>query len=226
MRLSNIITDLYEQANPTDAKFWEIVKNARWTSDHNYERIKYQWMRELSPPQAEGLRRKFNKFQSRLDNKLTDIVHGVGDDSFSDVVAHIIGMGKQAYGAAMKDPSLAQRLIDANEYVENFGYAFPDKDDYNLIEPKYLIKQATGYLEELSDLTSNRSAIRSQQEADILRDMIKRLRAAESGDFKKAIQDWDGSKYKHWGKIVDNTDHDVLYGPPNLMDELKAFLKR
>ena len=226
MRLSNIITDLHEQANPSDEGFWEIVKNARWTSDHNYDRIKYQWMRTMTLPQAEGLRRKFDKFRSRLDNKITDKVHGVGDDSFSDVIAHIIGMGKHAYDLVMKDPSLAQRLIDAHEYVENFGYAFPDKDDYNLIEPKYLIKQATGYLEELSELTSNRSAIKSQEDAETLRDMIKRLRAAESGDFKKATQGWDRSKYKHWGKIVDNTDHDVLYGPPNLIDELKAFLKR
>jgi len=223
MRLSHIITDLHEQANPTNEKFWETVKKAKWTSDHNYDRIKYQWMRELTPSQIEGLRRKFDKFRARLDNKITSVVHGVGDDSFSDVLAHIIGMGKEAYDAVMKDPSLAQQLIDDNKYRESFSYAFPYKDDYHLIDPQYLISRATSYLEDLSELTS---AITSQRDAETLRDMIKRLRIAETGDFKKATQGWDGSK--RWGELVRNTrEHiSVMQGPSYLMDELEAFLKR
>jgi len=203
MRLSNIITDLHEQANPSDEGFWEIVKNARWTSDHNYDRIKYQWMRTMTLPQVEGLQRKFQKFAAKLDNKITDVVHGVSDDGLSDLVAHIIGMGKQSYNAVMKDPHLAQRLIDNHNYVESFAYAFPYKDDYDLIDPQHLIKQATGYLEELSELTST---ITSQVDAETLRNMIKRLRAAESGDFKKATRGWDKAQY--------------------LMNDLNDFLKR
>jgi len=233
MRLSHIITDLHEQANPSDAEFWKTVKNARWTSDHNYDRIKYQWMRTLTQPQSEGLRRKFDKIRARLNNKITNIVYHVSDDGFSDLVAHIIGMGKDTYDAVMQNPRLAQNIIDANEYVENFGYSFPDKDDYNLIDPQHLIKQATGYLENLSELTGNRSVISSQEDADTLRDMIKRLRFAESGDFKKAIQingGWDKVLYNRWGKLARHVERtgwfDAMYGPPNLLNDLKDFLKR
>ena len=224
MRLHTII-DLHEQANPTMEKFWETVKNARWTSDHNYDRIKYQWMRKLTPSQAEGLRRRFDEVKAKLDRKITNVTSGVGDDGYSDLLSHIIGMGKEAYDEVMADPSLAQGIIDRDEYVESFLYSFPYEDDWLSVDPKHLIDQATKYLEGLEQLTGSRSPIKSQESAEALKDMIKRLRIAVSGDFKKAVRGWNKEEYNRWGRLTRETEeYEGIYGPPNLINDLVSFI--
>ena len=228
MRLSNIITDLYEQANPSDAEFWKTVKEAKWTSDHNYNRIKVQWMRKLTPPKSEGMRRTFSKFSKKLDAKISDQVEGVGDDGYSDVLAHIVGAGKTFYDSVMKDPSLAQRLIDNDQYKESFAYAFPSKEDYREIDPHDLSFRAERTLERLQVFIGPRSPIKKEEHARVMHDMVKRLRLAADQNFRKAIAGWDKEKYSAWGELVQKFrkyDSNLNYGASNLLNDLENFSK-
>jgi len=223
MRL-NTIVDLHEQANPTVEKFWEVVKQVKWTSDHNYTRIKYQFMRSFTKPQMDGLRRRLEQMTNNLDRKISNRVEGVGDDGYSDLLAHIVGTGKEAYDAVMADPSIAQDIIDRNQYKESFSYAFPYEDDWQLIDSSHLIKEAEKRLEELVRMTGSHSPIKSQASADTIKDMIRRLRIAVTGDFKKAIRGWDKESYSKWTAFANETNFDGHYGPPNLLNDIRDFI--
>lgn len=231
MRLSNIITDLYEQANPSDEEFWRTVDVVKWPSDHNYDRIKYQLMRMLTPPQAEGLRRKYDKFYKKLNSLLTGHVDGVGDDGYSDLLAHIIGSGKSAYDSIIDDPDIAQNIVDNNEYVESFSYAFPDKSDYKDIDPDRIKSQAEKYLNNLQPLLGSHSPIKSKEAAQQIQSMVKRLRYAADGNFEKAVKNWNREAYSMWGILTSMRGDsggrilDLNHGPSNFMNDLVNFAK-
>lgn len=220
----NTIIDLHEQANPTVEKFWEVVKQVKWTSDHNYTRIKYQFMRSFTKPQVDGLRQRLEQMTNNLDRKLSNRVEGVGDDGYSDLLAHIVGMGKESYDAVLADPTMAQDIIDKNQYKESFSYAFPFEDDWNNLNLQHLIKEAEKYLETLVRMTGSHSSIKSQASAETIKDMIKRLRIAMSGDFKKATRGWDTDTYNRWSDFVDETNFGGHHGPPNLINDLRDFI--
>jgi len=236
MRLSNIITDLYEQANPSDEEFWRIVSKVDWNLDHNYDRIKYQLMRTVSPAQAEGLRRKFDKFYKKLDYVLSGHVEGVGDDGYNDLLSHIIGSGKKTYDAVINEPDLAQTIVDNNEYVESFAYVFPDsrattETGYKDIDPDNMKAQAEKYLGMLQPLVGQHSPVESKESAQLILSMIKRLRAAADGNFEKAAKGWDRESYSKWGSLTNMRGdsggriHDLNFGPSNFLNDLVNFTK-
>ena len=54
----------------------------------------------------------------------------VGDDSYEDLRAHIIGMGRKEFQKVMRNPELAyDRAVDG-KYTESFSYAIPSRSDY------------------------------------------------------------------------------------------------
>lgn len=55
---------------------------------------------------------------------------GGGDDAFSDLTAHIIGLGKSEYEQNMMNPQLAIVRGQANDYKESFRYVVPREMDY------------------------------------------------------------------------------------------------
>ena len=48
----------------------------------------------------------------------------IGDDGFSDLVAHAVGLGKDVYSAVLKNPKLLMIPARENKYIENFTYSF------------------------------------------------------------------------------------------------------
>jgi|GEM_PF-2454565 len=59
---------------------------------------------------------------------------GLGDDSFGDLLAHIIGMGKREYEAVLKNPQRALDRARSDGYKESFAYALPYTADYALLD--------------------------------------------------------------------------------------------
>lgn len=101
--------------------WWDFVEQAEWTKDFDYERIE-NVLRNADPKITQELEEIYRKFSKQLYNYLDDKVKGVSDDGFSDLIAHIIGSGKELYSQVMNDWKIAQGIINDRQYREGFQY--------------------------------------------------------------------------------------------------------
>ena len=115
----------------TDKEFWDIIEPYGWgTKTTDYKAIKIDLMRRLSPDQAVSLKDKFLSLREALDQRMGIFIEGLGDDSYSDLLAHIIGMGREEYAAVMANPLKGKQRSDNLEYTESFLYSLPYETDY------------------------------------------------------------------------------------------------
>ncbi len=223
--LSAVITDLFENASEND--FWKFVSKAQWTKDHDSDRIKKMILQTMDKESASELNNTYRKLNDTLHRHISNDVEGVGDDSYSDLIAHIVGTGKTLYDAVMRDPSIAQRMVDDRAFKESFSYSFPYPEDWNLNDPKFFMKKATKYLEDLAPLTTGKIQMSIRKEdVNLIRKMVKRLRSVESGNFRKAVDGWGSDEYSRWGALTSRAQHEALdlhYGFGNLLNDVQQF---
>lgn len=129
-------------AGMSAGQFWAAVADIGWgTRTTDYKAIQKKLMKRWDVTEATAFRDTFDRFQGQLMNRLNQWERetgndlGVGGDSFSDLTAHIIGLGKREFDAVMKDPQLAYdravaRYGTRDGYVESFSYAIPHERDY------------------------------------------------------------------------------------------------
>jgi len=223
--LSAVITDLFE--NVSEKEFWAFVSKVQWTKDHDYNRIKKMILRTMDKDSAKDLNDTYRQIYGKLHKHIFDKIEGVGDDGYSDLVAHIVGSGKGLYDAVMNDPSIAQQIVEDRTYEESFSYSFPYPEDWKLNDPEHFQQQAAKYLEDLAPLTSGRIQVRLHKEdVEIIRKMVKRLRSVESGNFRKAVDGWGKDEYRQWGALASRAKHenvDLHYGFGNLLTDVQRF---
>ena len=126
------------EAEPMEnAEFWGIIDLALWAPDFNTDVSKRELKLRLPAlAHLKQFRDKFTKLYNSLYNTVikheqaTETSCGVGDDGFSDLLHHIIGLGKEEYEKAMKKPSLVIERTQRDDYTESFAYAIPYDDDY------------------------------------------------------------------------------------------------
>lgn len=58
------------------------------------------------------------------------------DDSWSDLLAHIVGLGREEYDACVADPERAHKRATAYDYTESFSYCIPYESEYDSPEVK------------------------------------------------------------------------------------------
>lgn len=116
----------------SEEDFWKAIELMNWPSDHCYDRIASELDSELygNRGKACALADMFyslrDKLYEEIDNKIFDKnliydeVIGLGDNGFSDLLANIIGMGKETYERALKDPVFAGQ----QGTYESFAYSF------------------------------------------------------------------------------------------------------
>ncbi len=223
--LSAVITDLFE--NVSEKEFWTFVSKAQWTKDHDYDRIKKMILQTMDKDSANELRDTFSKINNKLHKHLFDHIEGVGDDGYSDLIAHIVGSGKGLYDAVMDNPSIAQQIVEDRTYEESFAYSFPYPEDWKLNDPEHFQQQAVKYLEDLGPLTTGKIQIPlRKKDVETIRDIVKRLRNVESGNFRKAVDGWGKDEYSRWGALASRAKHenvDLHYGFGNLLNDVKKF---
>lgn len=56
--------------------------------------------------------------------------YGIGDDSFWDLTAHIVGLGQEKYFQIFENPEIAKKMVDERDFVENFQYIFRNAKEY------------------------------------------------------------------------------------------------
>lgn len=116
----------------TKDTFWDAVAEIGWgtkTTDYKVvERgILENWDNEFIRSFDDMLRELRGELAStveRYENR-NNVSCGCGDDGFSDLTHHVVGLGKDAYEAAMKDPRLVVRRGQDYEYTESFSYCIP-----------------------------------------------------------------------------------------------------
>jgi len=109
--------------------FWAIVKDMNWDKDCNYERIsdeieageygnKTYMVAFLNTWQ--DVNSDLNKAVDTLSDEDYNKYIGKSDDGLSDLLAHIMGIGKEAYNKVIEDPKKFYQYTD--EARESFAY--------------------------------------------------------------------------------------------------------
>jgi len=123
---------MLEAGTIEEDEFWSLIETFDWPSDLSYDRINSELLAGLYGPRGKTLAID-NKFRSvkkalyeaiedQLDYKGLEYekVIGLGDDSFDDLLSHIIGSGRKAYNKAFKNPVFAGK----QPRNESFAYSF------------------------------------------------------------------------------------------------------
>jgi hypothetical protein len=132
----------------SESEFWKLTEPYGWgTKTKNYKPIKKDLMSKLSPDKADDLNQTFRALTGRLDKALSKVVEGLGDDGYSDLLAHIVGMGKREYERNLKNPQLANERANKYDFAESFSYAIPHKEDYASLD----VKRYTGWAQRIVD---------------------------------------------------------------------------
>jgi len=125
-----------------DPKHWAIIQSLGWGRSYDYNRMSDQLCNSLSREESKALRCFVNRLMNQLYETFrvweekTNNRLDCGDDSWSDLRAHVIGLGEEEFTAALREP---QRLVDRYEaeygsregYRESFMHALPYDSDYN-----------------------------------------------------------------------------------------------
>ena len=105
--------------------FWQFVSDAAWQKNTNYRAIACRLSSKYGADKSD-LQTMFRELQRKLMKKLdqSNIQLGVSDDSFGDLTAHIIGMGKEEYYSIIDSPEKA--IVYCDSVVESFAYVLLD----------------------------------------------------------------------------------------------------
>lgn len=114
-------------------EFWKIVDEINWSSvtrGYDSDVMKRDIINKYGIEKALELRPIYYDMTAPLYDVLWD-VEGIGlsDDGYSDLIAHIVGCGREVYEATLADTSLAVKRAQSGDYVENFSYILPYDDD-------------------------------------------------------------------------------------------------
>ena len=114
-------------------KFWYIIEKMNWVSDTDYKRISEEIKSGLygNEETMKSFLKRYFKYRYNLyeavdtlsSNQYNKYI-GLGDDGLSDLIAHIIGSGKEAYKKVKKNPKDFYDYVD--EYRESFYYSLLD----------------------------------------------------------------------------------------------------
>lgn len=116
--------------------FWNLVAQLGWKRGAPIKPVKRFIMDRLSAEEAADADLTFRELRSTLYAVVeayevkTDRSCGLSDDSFADLLSHIIGLGQAEYEAVLVSPSLAVKRARAGDFSESFSYVWPDAEDY------------------------------------------------------------------------------------------------
>ena len=218
----------------TSSFYWNIIENMHWneaTAGGVYpdtSAIKREFMETYSEKIAEQFndwyRAKYNELSNAYDaaEKESGKRYGNfgGDDSFGDMLDHVMGLGETYYCAVMADFKLLNNL----EPIESFAYCIPHTgdcmNDYDNMKPETHIAAA------LKALSAIVSTITECEKIDddfaIMADTVNRLILISGGRFDDAVGDlnFDRDYRKYYG--YDSCENGAMYA--NTLFDCKKYL--
>ncbi len=217
----------------TDNLMWSIIANMNWTKLCNkpraYDTIKIQFMREHGKATAKKLGDFVNARWKDLDKAFNvhinsggaECVHYSGDDSYDDMMHHVIGMGKETFEAVMADMT----KLDDIEPVESFSYAIPHTsdnfNDYKNLDSDTHVIHAKEAVLALAEIVDNANNI-GHDEAMVIRELLSRFMAIIAGEFTEAFADITfEDDYDHFNNI--HPEYRAMFA--NYLFDAKKFLE-
>src|ERR1700678_3872728 len=119
----------------TDNECWALVSEFGWgIKDCDVERISAELQTKLSSEKqvffmnwvrdkSQVLYKILRQFADKQPETFRRY-YSLSDDSFGDMVDHIVGLGKDVYQKTCKDPLLAKARALKRDFKENFQYIF------------------------------------------------------------------------------------------------------
>lgn len=127
--MKKITTLPVDESLMTEDKFWELIDLSKWPTI-DYGKVKIFYLKMLSKEECHSFRTTLDIAYCILDEVANGKINGVSDDSYSDLLNHIIGLGKESFYEHANDFQLIQNRADKNQYEESFSYCIPYDDDY------------------------------------------------------------------------------------------------
>jgi len=148
----------------TEEHFWAWVDEIGWgKATTNYNEVQVMLMRVLLASEAEAMRARLGYLTAAMVVRLSNWQKSPNgdylgsDDTFADLVAHIVGSGKDEYLAVMREPVLAKRRYDRQDFRESFSYAIPYKADYEKLTVEHYQARARRLLDKGYPAVTGRS---------------------------------------------------------------------
>jgi hypothetical protein len=140
--------------------YWAFVEEVEWPNK-GYNDPKLKYLETVNPEVGKKLRKITNALAGVLDRFVGDRNPAQGgDDSNSDLLYHIIGLGKEAFYAHLKDYKLMEARGDApydspEGYKESFSYCIPYENEWD--DPEKAIEELKDSIERarVAEMKSN-----------------------------------------------------------------------
>lgn len=117
--------------------FWQIVAKAHWAPDFDFRVSERNLRLALGNAQtAEAFGDRYREVRGALSRRIEQKEDasgeslGVSDDGLSDLVAHIIGLGRDEYEHSMEVYGHVVDRVRHRRYTESFSYAIPSAEHY------------------------------------------------------------------------------------------------
>ena len=184
----------------TRQEFWTQVDELGWgTKTTDYKAIKIGFMKK-GQKYTSAFEGHFDFLRNNLDNKMWQHHTRIdcGDDSWSDLICHVIGLGQKEYEACLVNPQLFVDRGSRNDYTESFCYGIPGEWEFDDLSLDALQERATKYAACYKNMTYHVVGFK----ADLER-MIALLENVNVDDVEKAkeLSKWIAQKAK---KKADN----------------------
>jgi len=195
-------------------KHWDIVNSINWSENceqhRYYETAKRELMRRYSVETMEHfdnfVRAKYRELVQRLEQFAQDNNVGIpgefsGDDSFDDMVNHVIGRGETFYNSVMENPE----LLNGMHFVESFSYCVPSKHDYKYLASDYHKEQAVECINDLARIVRENNP--DADDLDTIKDIMARMLLIVAGNFSEATRGFPQSIYDRYYTFKSNDCH-------------------
>lgn len=119
----------------TDKQAWSLIEQMGWgRTSQNYDALAREWYAKLG-------KTNMNALKNFVGSRVSDLYHAVekyeatgkdmeigSDDGMSDLIHHVVGLGKVEFSRNMVDPYSLARRYAANGYKESFAYCFQEPE--------------------------------------------------------------------------------------------------
>lgn len=125
------VKQAFQKNDMKEERFWQLVRKADWPN-RGYDVPKREFLTTLSAEEG----KKFRMVADRLWNILDKFIGernpaGGSDDSHSDFIYHIIGLGRIEFYDSLENYTVMKNRGKAGDYEESFGYCIPYVSDWD-----------------------------------------------------------------------------------------------
>lgn len=217
-----------------DKLMWAIIESLNWAGRCNesriYDTIKMEFMHTYTEETAKKVNdfvtARFKQLYEAYDKHIADggesCGHFGGDDSFGDMLHHVIGMGKKTFNAVMKDMT----KLNGIKFVESFSYALPHTNetfnDYKNLNEDFHIDRAKQSIKALADVVTSGEPIGADK-ARTIKELFSRFMSIIESNNIDAFGDLDfDTDYKRFSDL--DTEYHALFA--NYLFDAKKYLEK